>query len=253
MKRVLIIGGANGIGLAMAMTLVKRESTERVYIVDKAPLAEEHKNEKIDSYEFDLTSQDYSLFDRFTDIDGLIITAGFGRLALFRDVPEEMISTYFQVNTIPVIRIIKRFYDRLASSDDFYCGVMVSIAGFMSSPFFSLYGATKAALKIFIESVNVELEKNGSQNRILNVSPGSIKGTSFNGGTTDLSETEQLAEDIIAHIEAKDDLFIPRYDEVFHEVLERYHADFRAEGRHSYDYKLQSGRMISKESKTGKN
>ncbi len=253
MKRVLIIGGANGIGLAMAMTLAKRESTERVYIVDKAPLAEEHKNEKIDSYEFDLTSQDYSLFDRFTDIDGIIITAGFGRLALFRDVPEEMISTYFQVNTIPVIRIIKRFYDRLASAEDFYCGVMVSIAGFMSSPFFSLYGATKAALKIFIESVNVELEKNGSQNRILNVSPGSIKGTSFNGGATDLSETGRLAEDIIAHIEAKDDLFIPRYDEVFHKVLERYHADFRAEGRHSYDYKLQSGRMISKETKKGKN
>jgi len=26
-------------------------------------------------------------------------------------------------------------------------------------------------------------------------------------------------------------------------VLERYHADFRAEGRHSYDYKLASGRV----------
>ena len=91
----------------------------------------------------------------------------------------------------------------------------------------------------------MELEKGGSQNRILNVSPGSIKGTSFNGGSTNLSETEQLAADIIAHIEAKDDLFIPRFDEVFHEVLERYHADFRAEGRHSYDYKLQSGRMKS--------
>lgn len=246
MKRVLIVGGANGIGLSMAMELAKREHTERVYIVDKAPLAAEYKNEKIESYEFDLTGQDYSLFDRFTDIDGLIITAGFGRLALFRDVPEEMINTYFQVNTIPAMRIIKRFYEQLASTDDFYCGVMVSIAGFMSSPFFSLYGATKAALRIFIESVNVELEKGGSRNRILNVSPGSIKGTSFNGGATDLSETEQLASEIISHIEAKDDLFIPRYDEVFHEVLERYHADFRAEGRHSYDYKLQSGRMPSK-------
>lgn len=245
MKRILIVGGANGIGLAMAMNLVKRPTTEKVYIVDKASLAEEYRNEKTESFQFDLTSEDYSLFDRFSDIDGLIITAGFGRLALFKDVPEEMINTYFHVNTIPVIRVIKHFYDKLTGSDDFYCGVMVSIAGFMSSPFFSLYGATKAALKIFIESVNVELEKGGSQNRILNVSPGSIKGTSFNGGATDLSETEQLAAEIIAHIEAKDDLFIPRYDEVFHEVLERYHADFRAEGRHSYDYKLQSGRMKS--------
>lgn len=243
MKRILIVGGANGIGLAMAMQLSKRESTERVYIIDKAQLAERYQNDKIQAFQFDLTSSDYSLFDQFLDVDSLIITAGFGRLALFKDIPEEMIATYFNVNTIPVIRIIKHFYDKLMGRENFFCGVMVSIAGFMSSPFFSLYGATKAALKIFIESVNVELEKGGSCNRILNVSPGSIKGTSFNGGATDLSETEELAGDIIQHIEDKDDLFIPRYDEVFHEVLERYHADFREEGRRSFEYKRKSGRI----------
>ena len=100
-----------------------------------------------------------------------------------------------------------------------------------------------AALKIFIESVNVELEKAASPNRILNVSPGSIKGTSFNNGKTDLSVTEGLAKDIITHLEAKDDLFIPQYDEIFRNVLERYHDDFREEGRHSYEYKLKSGRI----------
>lgn len=243
MRRILIVGGANGIGLSMAQVLCQRSETEKVYIVDKAPLAEHYQHEKITSFQFDLTNEDYSLFDSFSNIDGLIITAGFGRLALFKDIPELMIQTYFQVNTIPVIRLIKHFYNKLESKEDFYCGVMVSIAGFMSSPFFSLYGATKAALKIFIESVNVELEKAGTDNRILNVSPGSIKGTSFNRGETDLSTTEPLAKEIIAHIESKDDLFIPLYDEVFHEVLERYHQDFRKEGLHSYEYKLKSGRV----------
>ena len=243
MKKILVVGGANGIGLSMAHVLANREETEKVYVIDKAALAEEFQHKKIESLQFDLTNQDYSIFDQYQDIDGLIITAGFGRLALFKDIPEEMISTYFNVNTIPVIRIIKHFYDKLESMDDFYCGVMVSIAGFMSSPFFSLYGATKAALKIFIESVNVELEKAGSSNRILNVSPGSIAGTSFNQGKTDLDVTEVLAKEIIAKIEAKEDLFIPKYDDVFHNVLERYHADFRKEGLHSYDYKMASGRI----------
>lgn len=243
MKKILVVGGANGIGLSMAHVLANREETEKVYVIDKAALAEEFQHEKIESVQFDLTNQDYSIFDQYQDIDGLIITAGFGRLALFKDIPEEMISTYFNVNTIPVIRIIKRFYDKLESQDNFYCGVMVSIAGFMSSPFFSLYGATKAALKIFIESVNVELEKAGSSNRILNVSPGSIAGTSFNQGKTDLDVTEVLAKEIIAKIETKEDLFIPKYNEVFHNVLERYHADFRKEGLHSYDYKMASGRI----------
>ena len=215
MKRILIVGGANGIGLSMAKVLTSRKETELVYIVDKASLREEYKEKKIESIKFDLTNEDYSIFDRFEDIDGLIITAGFGRLALFRDIPEEMISAYFNVNTIPVIRIIKHFYEKLLLNDDFYCAVMVSIAGFMSSPFFSIYGATKASLKIFIESVNVELEKAGSKNKILNVSPGSIKGTSFNQGKTDLSVTASLATEIIEHVENKDDIFIPKYEEVF--------------------------------------
>lgn len=240
MKRVLIVGGANGIGLSIAKQLTAKETIDKVYIIDKAAMAEEHREPKIGSFEFDLTNSDYS---RFTDIDGLMITAGFGRLALFEDIPEKMIESYFQVNTIAAIRVIKHFYGRLLSTEDFFCGVMVSIAGFMSSPFFSVYGATKAALKIFIESVNVELEKAGTTNRILNVSPGSIKGTSFNQGVTDLSQTSALAQEIIKHMEQKDDLFIPQYKDVFRNVLERYHADFRKEGLHSYNYKVETGRV----------
>lgn len=243
MKRALIVGGANGIGLAIAKELSASDACEKVYIVDKAILAEEYQDDKIESFVFDLTSADYSFFNRFTDIDSLFITAGFGKLSLFKDLDEQYIINSFNVNTIACIRIIKHFYNRLLQQDDFYCGVMVSIAGFMSSPFFSVYGASKAALKIFIESVNVELEKSGTTNRILNVSPGSIKGTSFNQGKTDLQQTKQLASEIIAHLNNKDDLFIPQYEEIFKEVLNRYHKDFRAEGSHSYDYKIASGRV----------
>lgn len=242
-KRILLVGGANGIGLSIATELAKRDAVEKVYIVDKAPLTEEYKNSKFEAFQFDLTNEDYSFFERFTDINALMITAGFGKLALFKDVQESYIASSFNVNTIPVLRLVHKFYGKLEAQEAFYCGVMVSIAGFMSSPFFAVYGATKAALKIFIESVNVELKKEGSSNRILNVSPGSLKGTSFTAGKTDLSVTAPMANNIIEHLEARNDLFIPQYDEVFKNVLERYHDNFRAEGDHSYDYKLNSGRI----------
>lgn len=242
-KRILVVGGANGIGLSIATELAKRAEVEKVYIVDKAPLSEEFANSKFESFQFDLTNEDYTFFDRFTDINALMITAGFGKLALFKDVLESHIMNSFNVNTIPVLRLVHKFYSKLESKEDFYCGVMVSIAGFMSSPFFAVYGATKAALKIFIESVNVELKKGGASNCILNVSPGSLKGTSFSSGKTDLNVTAPMAKAIIDSLEAKLDLFIPQYDEVFKNVLERYHADFRAEGSHSYEYKIKSGRL----------
>ena len=243
MRKALIVGGASGIGLSIAVRLAAREDFSKVYVVDRAQLSGEYATGKIEGFCFDLSGEDYSFFDRFDDIDTLMITAGFGRLALFKDLSEEYIISSMNVNATAVMRLVHRFYDRIASDKDFYCGVMVSIAGFMSSPFFSVYGASKAALKIFIESVNVELEKAGSTNRILNVSPGSIKGTGFNQGKTDLSLTDALAADIISHLEAKDDLFIPQYEEIFKTVLQRYHDDFREEGRHSYEYKLNSGRV----------
>ena len=243
MRHALVVGGANGIGLAIATLLAEDERFEIVNIVDRQAVAEEFNNPKFKSHIFDLRAEDYSLFDTFTDIDTLIITAGFGRLAHFADINEEHIVDSFAVNSTAVIRIIHHFYERLSSIEEFYCGVMGSIAGFISSPLFAVYGATKAALKIFIESVNVELEMCGTTNRILNISPGSIKGTAFYNGANDLSITRQLGTEILSHLWAKDDLFIPQYDEIFKEVLERYHNDFRAEGRHSYNYKMQSGRI----------
>ena len=87
---IFIVGGANCIGLSFAKQLTARDGVEKVYIVDKAPLSPAYQEKKIESYQFDLISADYSFFDRFEDIDGLIITAGFGRLALFKEIPEEI-------------------------------------------------------------------------------------------------------------------------------------------------------------------
>ncbi|MBQ8629844.1 MAG: SDR family oxidoreductase [Prevotella sp.] len=241
MKKAIIVGGSNGIGLAIALQL---NGYDRIVIIDREMPDDRLRNKVCVEYEqFDLNSNDFSLFDKHNDADMLMITAGIGRLALFEDTTEEMIATCMQINATATMRIIKRFYNRLTDKKPFMCGVMVSIAGFMSSPFFSVYGASKAALKIFIESVNVELTKKGTVNRILNVSPGSIKGTKFSGGENDISATADLASEIISRLEAHNDLFIPQYEEIFKGVLQRYHEDFRAEGMHSYEYKVKSGRV----------
>lgn len=242
MSRALVVGGANGIGLAIATLLAERQECDRVYIVDRVAVAAEHANAKFHFTQFDLMSNDFALFEGFEDVDTLIITAGFGRLAHFADVSEEHLVASMTVNATAVMRIIHHFYGRIMDEKPFRTAVMGSIAGFLSSPLFAVYGASKAALKIFIESLNVELEKCGTSNRILHVAPGAIKGTSFYNGATDLSQTRELAEEILLRMERGDDLYIPRYDEVYGEVLERYHQDFRAEGLHSYEYKMKSKR-----------
>lgn len=242
-KRALVVGGSNGIGLSIVLELLN-EQYDKVYIIDRAK--PEYMNEKIEYIKFNLLDEDYSIFDKFIDIDTLIITAGFGRVTQFENLLEKEIVNSFNVNTVGIIKIIKRFYDRISDEKGFNCAIMVSISGLISSPLFSVYGASKAALCKFIESINIELECRGTKNRILNVSPGSIKGTRFNGGSNNLNETAELARQIINRMNNKEELYIPDYEEIYSSVLNRYHEDSKKFGVESYNYKIENNRLSNR-------
>ena len=218
-KDALVVGGANGVGLIVAMTLAQHC---RVTIIDKSTptISNFPYAHNIEYIEFNLLSKDFSLFDKFENVDKLIITAGFGKLALFEDNTEDMLISMMNVNATAVMCIIQHFYPRILAREHFYCAVMVSIAGFISSPFFAVYGASKGALKIFIESLNVELLKSGTTNQILNVSPGALKGTSFSGGRTNVTQVQPFATELIVRMMNKEDLWIPQYNEVYKHVLD---------------------------------
>lgn len=242
-KRALVVGGSNGIGLSIVTELINDEY-DKVYIIDRA--RPEYINEKIEYIKFNLLDEDYSIFERFIDIDTLIITAGFGRVTQFENLLEQEIVNSFKVNTVGIIKIIKKFYDRISDEKEFNCAIMGSISGLISSPLFSVYGASKAALCKFIESVNIELECKGTKNRILNVSPGSIKGTRFNGGSNDLNETAELARQIINRMNNKEELYIPDYEEIYKSVINRYNEDSNKFGVESYNYKVENNRLSNR-------
>ena len=236
--RALVVGGSSGIGLSIVLDLVGRDAYDRVYVLDKAAFPEVYKSEKIVSSLCDLSLGDYSCLEAIDDIDALFITAGFGHLKHFQDLSEGYIQSSFSVNAVAPIQIIRHYYDRMLADRDFTCGVMVSIAGRLSSPLFSVYSATKAALSKFIEAVNVELDVQGSKNRILEVSPGSMKGTGFTGGVSHPEMTAELAGEIIRRAQAHEELFIPQYDDVFKGVIQRYETDAHKFGVESYWFKM---------------
>lgn len=249
MRKALVVGGNSGIGLGITLHLLEN-GYDFVYIMGKdAPQMKDIPQEKAAFFEkrtsfqrIDLTEVRASDIATVDDIDTLIITAGFGRVAPFEELLPAELEKLVKCNMLGAMMLIQKYYHRIHSQERFYCAVMGSIAGHVASPLFSVYGASKSGLCSFIENLNVELCHDGYQNRILDVSPGSLKGTNFNGAGNDLTQVTQVAEQIVARMHDGQTLYIPQYEEIYKNVLDRYHQDSMSYGVESYDYKLKSGR-----------
>jgi len=235
--KALVVGGSSGIGLSIVLNLLGRGECEGVFVLDKAPFPDAYANDRVTILPCDLSKGDYSCLEDADDIQALYITAGFGDLKYFQELSADYIRNSFLVNSVAPIQIVRHYYDCLLSKEDFHCAVMVSIAGRLSSPLFSVYSATKAALSKFIEAVNVELDVQGSPNRILEVSPGALKGTGFTGGPSQPELTAALADEIICRAENREELFIPQYEELFKGVIARYEENAHKYGVESFWYK----------------
>lgn len=245
MKKAIIVGGSNGIGLAISKNLIERGYF--LEICDRSGL--EKGVLPPDSYHHtycDLLDFDEELIMNMADdplIDVLFITAGIGRVADFQAHHIAEIDKILTIDTVSTIKIFRIFYDRIRGEAPFYAGAMGSISGWMSTPAAAVYAAAKAGIVRFVESVNIELEVVGTENRILDVSPASFKGSRFYDGKNNLSITGPLADEIVEHLFNRDTCFIPQYEETFKAVLERYHSDPHEYGLHSYNYKKESGRL----------
>lgn len=244
MNKAVIIGGSNGIGLAITENLIGKGY--RPIILDRCRPEDGTLPEG--SYEYfycNLLDLDENVVLPLTadpEVSILMITAGIGRVADFEYFHPAEIKNIMTVNATATIQILRMFYERIKGETTFYCGVMGSISGWISSPMAAVYAASKAAVCRFIESVNAELEAAGIENKILNVSPGYFDGSRFYGGQNRLNLLESFAEEILKHLFASERLYIPQYNETFKAVLERYHSDPNEFGCSSYRYKKNSDR-----------
>ncbi len=245
MKKAVVVGGSSGIGLALSRELIKKgyfiEVLSRTAPEEGVLSPELFRHTFCDLRDFEETVFTSLILD--PDVELLLITAGVGRVANFQAHHTAEIEKFLTVDAVSAIKILRIFYDRILSDEIFYTGVMGSISGWISSPAASVYAAAKAALVRCVEAVNIELEASGTENRILDVSPGSFRGSRFYGGENDLNLTAPMAEEILRHLFARETRFIPQYDEVFRDVLERYHSDPHEYGLYSYRYKKESPRF----------
>lgn len=104
---------------------------------------------------------------------GLVNNAGFGTHDAFTDEDPDRLQSMIALNISALVDLSRAYIDPLTSADT---GVLINVAsllGFQPTPYLSVYGATKAFVLSFTESLWEETHDSGL--RVLAVCPGATK------------------------------------------------------------------------------
>ncbi|MDP3843440.1 MAG: SDR family oxidoreductase [Oxalobacteraceae bacterium] len=182
-KTVLITGGSSGIGLATAKLF--RDEGAHLVITGRDPDRLARAQEELGSETLVIRSDAGSLSEiaammdqvknHFTRLDVLFVNAGVARAAPIEQVSEAQFDEIMGINVKGVYFTIQKTLPLL--SDNASIIVTTSITNQLGSPNFSIYGASKAALRSLVQSLSLELIGRGI--RINAISPGPIATPMF--------------------------------------------------------------------------
>lgn len=135
--KAIIVGGSNGIGLAAAKQFILKGYTAEILDISEPDVSMQEFKGRYHYRPCNLLDFDEDLFSELAqdeNVKALMATAGFGRVADFEYLHTAEIEELIQVNALGGIKIVRIFYERIKSDDEFLCGMMGSTAGLISSP-----------------------------------------------------------------------------------------------------------------------
>ena len=201
-KKVVIIGGTSGIGLATARMLV--DEGARVLVTGRSQAGLEAAQKELGKNSVAVSSDARSLTDidalasraraEFGTFDLLFVNAGFGLFAPLENTTEAAFDEMFNLNAKGPFFAVQKLA-RLINQG----GAVVlttSTANVKGMPLIAAYGGAKAALRSFARTFAAELLPRGI--RVNAVSPGPIEtpiiGKAFPDKATADHLTEQMRE-----------------------------------------------------------
>ena len=215
-KRVLITGGASGIGRLMgAMALEKGASTLVIWDINQQSIddtiAELTAKGKVVGYRVDISDEQLvieaakAVKQQVGQIDILINCAGIiTSNKTFDNFTTAEIHRTMNINTVaPMVVALQFLPDMIARNSGHICNIS-SAGGLISNPKMSVYAASKWAVIGWSDSVRIELEQMGSRVKVTTIAPYYIKTGMFDGVKSPivpLMKPEYAARQIIRAIE----------------------------------------------------
>ena len=162
-KTFLVTGAGNGIGREVALFLIENEAIVIGVDINKDGLKETEKiaGKNFSFYEVNITEKSAveDLSKQIRDIDGLINVAGIIQpFVKVNELDYEAIERVMGVNFYGTLYMVKTFLPQLLKRSESHIVNVSSMGGFLPVPGQSIYGASKAAVKLMTEGLYAELK-----------------------------------------------------------------------------------------------
>lgn len=171
-KVILVTGASSGIGKSIATFL--QAKGYKVFGTSRNP-----KNQE--NFSFELIALDVLKVETINAavnyiikkegrLDVLINNAGMGITGPIEDTPTDEMRAVFNTNLFGAVDVMKAVLPQMRLQKAGIILNITSIAGYMGLPFRGLYSATKGALELVTEAINMEVKSFGI--KVVNVAPG---------------------------------------------------------------------------------
>jgi NAD(P)-dependent dehydrogenase (short-subunit alcohol dehydrogenase family) len=183
-KVIVVTGAGSGMGRQVALELLRRGAKVAAVDINEATLAETASMApggpgSISTHVVNITDRaavealPLAVIDRFGAVDGVINCAGiiqpFVRL---KDLEYSAIDRVFDVNWRGTLYMTKTFLPLLVARPEAHVVNISSMGGFLPVPGQTIYGASKAAVKLLTEGLSSEMA--GTNVHVTVVFPGAV-------------------------------------------------------------------------------
>ena len=168
-KVMVVTGGGNGMGRELVLNLLSKGASVAAVDINESALQETaglagNNKDKLSTHVLDITNKDAvaafpeKVISAHGAVDGLINNAGIIQpFVRVNDLDYAAIERVMNINFYGTLYVTKAFLPHLLSRPEAHIANVSSMGGFLPVPGQSLYGASKAAVKLLTEGLHSEL------------------------------------------------------------------------------------------------
>ncbi|WP_428666086.1 SDR family NAD(P)-dependent oxidoreductase [Runella sp.] len=183
-KTIIVTGAGSGIGRELTLQLLQKQANVVGVDIHSNALAETQKiagvgDDRFKGFVMDITDNvkvnalPGEVISHFGSVDGIINNAGIiQKFVTVNDLTIEEINRVMNVNFYGTVYLTKAFLPFFLERPEAHIVNISSMGGFIPFPKQTIYGAAKAAVKIFTEGLYAELKETNV--RVTVVHPGAI-------------------------------------------------------------------------------